>query len=80
MRLPVIRKLLNCTQEELSSTLSVLDKVCDSRGIKEEELEVIGELMSNISGAIEVHSRINDGISERDALNGFMKKVTNIGR
>lgn len=80
MRLPVIRKLLNCTQEELSSTLSVLDIVCDSRGIKEEELEVIGELLSNISGAIEVHSMINEGISERDALNGFMKKVTNIGR
>ena len=36
--------------------------------LKDEELDVIGELMSNISGAIEVQKMVLDGKSEKDAL------------
>jgi hypothetical protein len=38
-------------------------------------MEVIGELISNISGAQEVMKEIKDGTPQRDALNGFMKRV-----
>jgi hypothetical protein len=37
---------------------------------------VIGELLSNYSGALEVHKEIQAGTPKRDALNGFMKRVT----
>ena len=79
MKLPVIRKLLNCRPEDLSASLFVLDKTCEARGISEEELDMLGELISNVSGAIEVHFLIDEGMSESQALNTFMKRVTNIG-
>jgi hypothetical protein len=42
---------------------------------------VIGELISNMCGALEVHQLISGGLSEKDALNSFMKKVmTSIDR
>lgn len=80
MRLPVIRQLLNCRPEDLAASLFVLDRACDARGVKEEELDFIGELISNVSGAIEVHRDIDSGESERVALNKFMKKVTSVGK
>jgi hypothetical protein len=45
------------------------------KGLKDEELEVIGELVSNISGALEVIQMEKDGMSRKDALNTFMKRV-----
>lgn len=80
MRLPVIKELLNCRPEDLSASLFVLDRACDARGIKEEELDVIGELISNVSGAIEVHFLMDEGLSQTQALNNFMKRVTSIGK
>ena len=35
----------------------------------------MGELLSNLYGALEVQTLINDGQSEREALNAFMKRV-----
>ncbi|MGA0985150.1 MAG: DUF6952 family protein, partial [Burkholderiaceae bacterium] len=43
--------------------------------LKDEELEVIGELISNLYGAIEVNKEITSGVEKKDALNGFMKRV-----
>jgi hypothetical protein len=43
--------------------------------MKDEELDVIGELLSNMSAAIEVNKMIREGKSEREALNDFMKRV-----
>ncbi|MBL6867367.1 MAG: hypothetical protein ISQ96_02685, partial [Cryomorphaceae bacterium] len=42
---------------------------------KDEELEVIGELISNLYGSLEVNKEITNGTSKKDALNGFMKRV-----
>ena len=80
MKLPVIKQLLNCRPEDLAASLFVLDRACDARGIKEEELDMLGELISNVSGAIEVHYLIDKGLSDKVALNTFMKKVVNIGK
>ena len=41
---------------------------------------MLGELISNVSGAIEVHFLIDEGMSESQALNTFMKKVTTVGQ
>lgn len=84
MKLSVIRHLLKFAEENdvdfLTESLDVLDHMIDARGMTEEEIDVIGEIMSNMLGAKEVLKDIESGISERDALNNFMKKVTSIGK
>ena len=64
----------------LTESLDLLDDLIDARGIKDEELDVIGELMSNILGAKEVFEDIKSGMDEKEALNKFMKKVTSVGK
>ncbi len=38
-------------------------------------MDVVGELISNICGALEVQKMIDEGMAERDAANNFMQKV-----
>lgn len=76
MKLPVIRHLQkNNDQEKLENTLEVLESFCDHRSVTDEEMDVIGELISNICGALEVHKMIDEGMAEKDAANSFMQKV-----
>ena len=76
MKLPVIRHLQkNHDQEKLENTLEVLESFCDHRSVTDEEMDVVGELISNICGALEVQKMIDEGMPERDAANTFMKKV-----
>ncbi len=76
MKLPVIRHLQkNNDQEKLEHTLEVLESFCDHRSVSDEEMDVIGELISNICGALEVQKMIDEGMAEKDAANNFMKKV-----
>ena len=84
MRLPVIRHLVEFTLENdkdyLEETLEVLEHLIDARGIKDEELDVIGELMSNMEGALEVEKLIKGGMTQKEALNDFMKRVMSVGK
>lgn len=84
MRLPIVKHLSNLIDEYdkdyVEETLLVLEKLIDARGIKEEELDVIGELMSNLEGSLEVKKLIDKGMSQKEALNTFMKRVTSIGK
>lgn len=76
MKLPVIRQFYqNQTPENLEKTLEVLESFCEFRGTSEEDLNVVGELITNICGALEVHSNVQNGMSEKDALNSFAQKV-----
>lgn len=76
MKLPVIRQLYrNLDQEQLEKTLEVLEEFSGFRGITEEEMNVAGELITNICGALEVHAEVANGMQERDALNNFAQKV-----
>lgn len=76
MKLPIIRQLYQTqTPENLEKTLEVLESFSEFRGTTEEDLNVVGELITGICGALEVHSKVKDGMSERDALNGFAQKV-----
>lgn len=76
MKLPVIRHLQkNNDIQKLENTLVVLENFTEHRSVSEQEIDVIGELITNICGAIEVHKMIEDGMPERDAANNFVKKV-----
>lgn len=80
MRLPVIKHMVAFIEENdedyVNETIETLEHLIDAPGLKDEELDVIGEILSNFSGAIEVHKEIKSGKSQKDALNDFMKRVT----
>ena len=76
MKLPVIKTIQRtCTPEQIETALGVLENISEAPSLKEGELDVIGELISNLCGALEVHEMIAEGMSEKDAGNAFMKKV-----
>lgn len=79
MRLPIIKQLVSSgefDEDYLIEANDVLLAIAEARGVKDEELDVIGELVSNISGAIEVMQDIKGGTPQKEALNSFMKRVT----
>lgn len=63
-------------EDYVNETIETLEHLIEAPGLKDEELDVIGELLSNFSGAVDVHKDIKTGKSQRDALNDFMKRVT----
>lgn len=76
MKLPVIRQIQrSCTAAEIETAIAVLENTSEAASLKPEEVDVIGELISNMCGALEVHQMITDGMPEKDAANAFMKKV-----
>jgi hypothetical protein len=79
MKLPIIKHLTEFIQEndedfvvEAAETLESLTEVAS---LKEAELDVIGELISNMYGALEVNKKIREGTEPKQALNDFMKRV-----
>ena len=79
MKLPVIKHLLSFVEENdqdyLIETIEVLENLTELDKISDDELDVIGELISNMYGALEVNKMIKDGTPKKEALNGFMKRV-----
>ena len=84
MKLPVIKHLTQFIEENdqdyIIETIEVLEAMTEIPSLKDEELDVIGEIMSNMIGALEVTADIKKGVPKKEALNSFMKKVTNIGK
>lgn len=81
MKLPVIKHLTTFIEENdedyVIEAMEVLESMIEIPTLKDEELDVIGELLSNFSGALEVKRMMReDGLSQKDALNAFMKRVT----
>lgn len=79
MKLPVIKHLLDFIEQNdadfVLETIETLESLTEMPSLKDEELDVIGELISNMYGAIEVDKLIKEGASKKDALNGFMQRV-----
>lgn len=76
MKLPVIRHLQrNNDAEKLQNTIEVLESFTEHRSVTDEEMDVVGELLTNLCGAVEVHKMIEEGMPEIDAANTFVKKV-----
>ena len=76
MKLPVIKHLQRNNEEiKLQHTIEVLENFTEHRSVTEDQMDVVGELITNLCGAVEVHKMIHDGVPERDAANNFVKKV-----
>ncbi|ADX67872.1 MULTISPECIES: DUF6952 family protein [Weeksella] len=76
MKLPVFKNLAkNVSTEDLEAALVVLESYAESPAVKEDEQEAIGEIISNICGAIEMKEMLNKGMDEREAANTFMQRV-----
>lgn len=80
MRLPLIKHINKFIedndQDYVLETIETLENLIESDNVKDEELDVIGELLSNFYGAVEVNKEIASGKPERKALNEFMQRVT----
>lgn len=79
MKLPVIKHLTQFIEENdqdyIIETIEVLEALTEIPSLKDEELDVIGELISNMYGALEVHKMTKEGKDKKEALNDFMKRV-----
>ena len=79
MRLPVIKHIIafieNNDEDYIVETLETLENLIELESLKDEEIDVIGELLSNLSGAIEVYDYMKKGTDKKEALNAFMKRV-----
>mgnify|MGYP003551434654 FL=1 len=79
MKLPVIKHLTQFIEENdqdyIIEAIEVLEALTEVPSLKDEELDVIGELISNMYGAIEVNKMVQSGTDKKEALNAFMKRV-----
>lgn len=79
MKLPVIKQLTQFIEDNdedyVVETIETLENLTEVPSLKDEELDVIGELISNMYGAIEVHKMVKDGTQKKEALNTFMSRV-----
>lgn len=80
MRLPVIKHVVafieQYDEDYVNETIDTLEHLIDAPGITDEELDAIGEILSNLSGALDVSREIKQGKPKREALNEFMQRVT----
>ena len=79
MKLPVIKHLTQFIAENdedyVIETIDTLEALTEVPSLKDEELDVSGELISNMYGAIEVHKMEKAGTPRKEALNSFMQRV-----
>lgn len=79
MKLPIIKHLTDFIEQNdadyVLETIETLESLTEVSSLKDEELDVIGELISNMYAAIEVDKLIKEGSSKKDALNSFMQRV-----
>ncbi|WP_461531971.1 DUF6952 family protein [Sinomicrobium sp.] len=79
MKLPIIKQLSNFIEENdqdyVLEAIETLEAITEVPSLKDEELDVIGELISNMYGAVEVDKMTKEGMSKKEALNAFMGRV-----
>ncbi|PQJ79063.1 DUF6952 family protein [Polaribacter porphyrae] len=79
MKLPIIKHLTTFIEQNdedyVLETIDTLEALTEVSSLKDEELDVIGELISNMYGAVEVNKMIKGGTPKKEALNSFMKRV-----
>ena len=79
MRLPLIRYIAefieNNDKDFIEETLEVLEHLTEFEGLSENEIDSLGETISNLYGALEVEKSVEEGLSKKEALNEFMKRV-----
>jgi hypothetical protein len=79
MRLPLIKHInsfiADNDEDYVKEAITVLEYLTESSAVKEKEIDVIGELLSNLYGGLEVAQMVKEGKSEKEAGNIFMKRV-----
>ncbi|MAC94935.1 MAG: hypothetical protein CMC96_05485 [Flavobacteriales bacterium] len=79
MKLPLIKHIHGFIQENdedyVEEAIELLEHISESSSLKDEELDVLGELLSNLYGAKVVHQLVKTGMTEKEAANLFMKRV-----
>jgi len=78
MRLPLIKQLVqqNFDEDYMEEAVEVLLSISEASQLQDDELEVIGELISNIEGAKQVMLDLkHSNKTQREALNDFMQRV-----
>ncbi len=79
MKLPIIKHLTGFIEENdedfVVEAIETLEALTEVPSLKDEELDVIGELISNMYGALEVDKMIKEGTPKKEALNNFMQRV-----
>lgn len=79
MRLPLIKHLTEFIEQNdrdfVIEAIETLEFLTESENLKDEELDVIGELISNMYGAVEVQEMMDSGTPKKEALNAFMQRV-----
>lgn len=81
MRLPLIKHIVefveNNDEDYIVETIEVLEHLVECSNLKDDELDVIGEILSNLYGSIQVSNSLKEGLDKKKALNDFMKRVNN---
>ena len=71
MKLPIIKHLSQFIedndQDYVVEAIEVLEALTEVASLKDEELDVIGELISNMYGALEVHKMVKEGKEKKEA-------------
>ncbi len=79
MRLPLIKHVVEFIdhndEDWVVETIEMIEYLSEAKGIKDEELDVLGEILSNLYGALEVSKEIKSGKPQKEALNEFMQRV-----
>lgn len=79
MKLPIIKHLTGFIEENdedfVVEAIETLEALTEVPSLKDEELDVIGELISNMYGALEVDKMIKEVTPKKEALNNFMQRV-----
>jgi hypothetical protein len=79
VKLPIIKHLTTFIEENdedfVIETIETLEALTELPSLKDEELDVIGELISNMYGALDVAKAIKEGTPKKEALNQFMQRV-----
>ena len=79
MKLPLIRHI--CTfveandEDFVAEAIEVLEHLTDYDGLCDQEVDVLGEVLSNLYGALEVEKTVRErGLERKEAMNAFMKR------
>ncbi len=80
MKLPLIRHIcefVDANDEDfVAEAIEVLEHMTDYDGLGDQEVDVLGELLSNLYGALEVEKTVREsGLERKEAMNAFMKRV-----
>ena len=80
MKLPLIKHVcafVEANDEDfVEEAIELLEYLTEHDGLAEEEVDVLGERLSNLYGALEVEKTVREnGVDRKEALNAFMKRV-----